>query len=512
MHTYGNTEALIRALTEPRRNHFFYGKRMDVQHFEMEQQYGKLKQWLLNRLTLGKGVLCGLRVSLDGQRVCVDPGVAIDGWGREIIVPVRTCIDPLAVDTGCCGHHPQASTITPSRPAGNPDTHNHLGGTTNPAHHEPSTSVPASSEHPKNGVFTLWVCYHECLADYQPVLVSDCQTRDHCAAGTVVESFCLKTTPGLPPLQGDPDWCAELWKKKPTLTEDADHSDDTVGMMAHMNVGPLHNTNALDPGQVDAGTVQKARLSRRYALCTIFDDTCEPPEGDPCVPLAIVVIRDGTLSLENCLARPRIYSNARLLDLILCLSDKIDECCNGHETAELMRVRSIEFLSRRNGGEAIVASVQSPLQDTLINIERHVNAIRIRFTKPFATNQHIPTTHGLKEADYKIHNVQVLPEKPIKNLLYVPGTLAIETSDTIRFDLLPGSPYILGGEGSGWQKGRYRIFLRGTEQLSENRQALTDTSNHAFDGEPIVPTGGMLSGNGAEGGDFNAHFVIGAGR
>src|SRR5262245_5121093 len=102
MHSHDNAEALLRTLSAPRRNHYFYGKRMDVQHFEMEQSYGKLKQWLLNRLTLGKGVLCGLRVSVDGDRICVDPGVAIDGLGREIVVPVRSCIDPLA-DDGCCG-------------------------------------------------------------------------------------------------------------------------------------------------------------------------------------------------------------------------------------------------------------------------------------------------------------------------------------------------------------------------------------------------------------------------
>ena len=64
MHPYDNAEALLRVLREPRRNKYFYGKRMDVQHFQMEQDYGKLKQWLLNRLTLGKGVLCGLKVQV----------------------------------------------------------------------------------------------------------------------------------------------------------------------------------------------------------------------------------------------------------------------------------------------------------------------------------------------------------------------------------------------------------------------------------------------------------------
>ena len=38
MHPHDNAEALLRVLTAPRRNQFFYGKRMDVQHFRMEQE------------------------------------------------------------------------------------------------------------------------------------------------------------------------------------------------------------------------------------------------------------------------------------------------------------------------------------------------------------------------------------------------------------------------------------------------------------------------------------------
>lgn len=121
MHPCDNTDALLRVLTAPRRNRYFYGKRLDVQHFRMEQDYGKLKQWLLNRLTLGKGVLCGLRVTVEGERICVDPGVAIDGLGHEIVVPVRSCIDPLAPDEGCCGGGASGE-VRPGEPPARPPT------------------------------------------------------------------------------------------------------------------------------------------------------------------------------------------------------------------------------------------------------------------------------------------------------------------------------------------------------------------------------------------------------
>jgi hypothetical protein len=497
MHSHDSTDALLRILTAPRRNRFFYGKRMDVQHFQMEQDYGKNKQWLLNRLTQGKGVLCGLKVSIDGNRLCVDPGVALDGLGREIIVPVRACIDPTAVQSPCCSGHPAHE--APGRepvPGRGPG-------------HDPA------AEQPVDGLFTLWLCYHECLADYQPVLVSDCDTRDRCAGGTVVETFCLKVAPGVPELQGDPKWCAKLWGHAHPEPEPAPHAvfDPAFGASAPGGAaaGPLPS----------AAEVAAAMKSRRHGLCTLFDCDCTADEGDPCVPLAVVAIRDGRIQrLESCLVRPRVYSNAVLLDLILCLAARIDECCEGHEPpapqppapepeppSRLMRVSSVDFLARGRAGETTVGSVQSPLQPLQIPIAGQTNAIRIRFTQAFEQAAHKPSTHGLNDADFKRHNVMVLPLDPLNNLDYVPGELVIENAGTVRFDLHPESVYSRGTRG--WQKGRYRLVLRGDDDLAAGRPALMDTASKALDGEAAAPAGGAISGNGAAGGDFILDFIVG---
>src|SRR5438270_9372398 len=71
------------------RNRYFYGKLLDVFHFELEQDYLNGKRWLLNRLMSGYGVLCGLDVqpAREGRKVVVTPGIALDRGGREIIVP-----------------------------------------------------------------------------------------------------------------------------------------------------------------------------------------------------------------------------------------------------------------------------------------------------------------------------------------------------------------------------------------------------------------------------------------
>src|SRR5687767_12237196 len=83
-------------LEAPRRNNFYYGKLMDVLHFQMEQDYGNAKRALMNRLGLGDGVLCGLAVTAVDDTICVSPGVAVDALGREIVVAAPVCIDPWA--------------------------------------------------------------------------------------------------------------------------------------------------------------------------------------------------------------------------------------------------------------------------------------------------------------------------------------------------------------------------------------------------------------------------------
>lgn len=483
MHPNDNAEALLRILREPRRNKYFYGKRMDVQHFQMEQDYGKLKQWLLNRLTLGKGVLCGLNVTVSGGRVCVDPGVAIDGLGREIIVPLRYCLDPKVVDNGCCEIHRPNSTPTPTAtPAPT--------GTPQPTHHPGMPPPPTPTPTPNgvvDGLFTLWLCYRECLTDQQPTMVSECGTRDECAAGTIVETFCLKFGQGMAPPLGDPDWCPKLW-----------------------GTGGEQLTIDVPADQHDAA--KAAIESRRHLLCDLFDDGCPPMEGDPCVPLALVQVKDSQLTLEGCLVRPRIHSNQRLLDLILCLADKVDECCGDHPpppSAPPLQVRGIEFIRRSAAGPGdLVASMATPMQDTAVEIDGKANAIRIRFTQPLATDQHKPATHGFGDADFKLRNVQVLPEHPLNALPFVPGTLVLEQPDTIRFDLFSDSPYSRGADG--WQKGRYEIRLRGDENLAQSQQTLAGTEGRPLDGEPIAPASGVISGNNNPGGDFSAFFVVGA--
>lgn len=489
-------EALLGTLQAPRRNRYFYGKRLDVQHMQMEQDHGQHKQWMLNRLTVGSGVVCGLHVEIDDNRLCVSPGMAIDGLGREIVVPVRACIDPFAPDDGC--------DCTPGAKA-------------------------RRDPQPDASLATLWLCYHECLADPQATMVSDCNSSATCTPGTTVETFCLKVVPGVPALQGDPDFCARLWPKaheprtepNPNAPLPAGPGELTSRPMAAIdaNAGDLPLAHTADtstaPSLID---LVRAKRSHRHLLCELFDDPCDDSAADPCVPLAVVRLADGRIThLESCLVRPRIYSNARLLDLILCLADKIEECC-GHDRPTdpppprpqtLMRVASVDFLRREDtGAEAVIASMVDPTAPTSVSIGRNVNAIRIRFTTPFAQDAHMPSTHGLGDPDFKRHNVQVLPQDVLDHLDYVPGSLVVEAADTVRFDLFPDSPYVRGAK-RGWQKGRYTVLLRGDDATAAGRPAINDLAGLALDGEATVLTAAAISGDGVAGGDFKAEFVVG---
>ncbi len=214
----------------------------------------------------------------------VDPGVAIDGLGREIVVPVRSWSSRASgtVRGGC------------------------RGGT-------------RGGSDAQADFFTLWVCYRECSADYQPVLVSDCDTREQCAAGTTVETLLL---------QGHAGTCAAAGR--PALVPSA------TRFAAARRSSPDGVTRSCPAASASRRTRAHRAAQDRLArpaqpsprAVRDVDAACEASKGDSCVPLAAVLMSDGVASaVDSCLVRPRIYSNAVLLDLILCLAQRVDECC-----------------------------------------------------------------------------------------------------------------------------------------------------------------------------------------
>jgi hypothetical protein len=151
----------LEALT---RNRYFYGKLLSTENLELEQRYFNRKRWLLNRLALGAGVLRGLDVvaTMDASRVRVTVGVAIDGCGREIIVPSESQpVDPRA--------------LTDDR-----------GLATGPR-------VDGA------GTVTLWLAYHECETAPERLLVTDCEAPTRCVWGAIAERYAVLVRQGAAP-------------------------------------------------------------------------------------------------------------------------------------------------------------------------------------------------------------------------------------------------------------------------------------------------------------------------
>jgi hypothetical protein len=154
-------------LQTPVRNRYYYGKLLDVYHFELETDYLNAKRWLLNRCVIGWGVVCGLNVEAcqEPNKITIAPGVAIDRWGREIVVPKMTA--PIAIP---------------------PDVLH------NAAHEE--------GQDDRGPCLHVLLCYHECDSDPAPVLAGDCDTAQSCEPGAIREQFRVIFRPGgLPPIR-----------------------------------------------------------------------------------------------------------------------------------------------------------------------------------------------------------------------------------------------------------------------------------------------------------------------
>jgi len=79
------------SLSQFRKNRFFSGKLMTPRDMDAEQEYHAERLHTLARFVAGSGVLHGLEVQSisdtdDGLEVTIEPGIALDGNGRPIVV------------------------------------------------------------------------------------------------------------------------------------------------------------------------------------------------------------------------------------------------------------------------------------------------------------------------------------------------------------------------------------------------------------------------------------------
>ena len=78
---------------------YFRGQLLDETDFRVEQDYHRNASLRHNTTLHSWGVVDGLTVSLDGRRVTVAPGVAVDRLGREIALDETTTLDVATFDS-----------------------------------------------------------------------------------------------------------------------------------------------------------------------------------------------------------------------------------------------------------------------------------------------------------------------------------------------------------------------------------------------------------------------------
>ena len=150
------------------RNRYYFGKLLDVVHFDIEQDYFNYKRWLINRLILGYGVVCGFDVELgkDETTVSMTSGFGIDRWGREIIAPAGYQDFKL-----------------PDRPA---------------AGQQQSQQQQKDYCEDDDVWYHLLICYYECDGSPEPALGDECGVET-CVPSLAQERFKLEWRKGRAP-------------------------------------------------------------------------------------------------------------------------------------------------------------------------------------------------------------------------------------------------------------------------------------------------------------------------
>jgi len=260
------------------RNHYFTGKLLTERDFSDEQRYARDKIRLHYRRLHGWGVVCGLKVKphpfCPELRLIVEPGLAIDRCGYEIVVPyeIEVALPRPASTTppkpDAYANPYQSPGVPPQYPQPPP-----YGTGSQPAYPGPQVQGPAASspsyqqppyggpqtqppapyqQNPYGGAPTyppreprvpLYVCirYRECETEFMPAPFDECacNDKDGQQPNRICESFGIDIQTEKPTClvhEQDED-CGEIYK---TMIEpcDAPAADGCLPLAVVMDYAP----------------------------------------------------------------------------------------------------------------------------------------------------------------------------------------------------------------------------------------------------------------------------------
>lgn len=466
-----HVEDWLSRLSPPRRNSFFPGKMMGVAQFEREQRYGMGQRWLMNRLTLGTGILCGLEVSvIEGKRLRIEPGVAVDPWGREIVVARRVEYDPFKAGGGdCgCGEGPAISTA---------------------------------------GDYLVCLTYRECTTDDLPVqYADDCSGQPDCQPDTTVESYAIGVRDGKSIPAG---FDCGAWTL-PVKTQGAEEKPPSIAVLRERLAQQFGTSCGKPPGDgcVALGLITVAKENAAWSL-SLPSGFAKP--------------------------RVQLYSQAQMLEMILCLANcctggHTDPIPTTKETLRVEKVEVVAFDSDVTPPR-LVALVPAkntkppaflPASET--DPARVPLALRVTFNQPIdtgsipdpiagSTSNSIRLVRAAKPQDLELRVIAVTEQPNVVIILGIAPSTGLQIESRVGVSAVLGAASAMGPLGPGL----YTLTLRG-DNVSAHTAIVSwpPAVSQALDGEwgeadkfpDVEEDPDARSGNEVAGGDLVVRFEI----
>ncbi len=479
------------------RNNYYYGKLMTVRDHFAEQCYFNEKRWLINRMILGWGVVCGLDVKripvnpddpMKGYRddkVKVTKGLAIDCCGREILICEDQYVDLIPEESECCRER-------------------------------------AEKEKIKNLIICLE--YHECKSEPINIVHASCDQKEKCEFNRIRDSFKIRVKyeddvdlvepyGNICPLENkiayfisweeiqddnilkkflinnfNVKWVenAEINRGEDKKTIELAYENYSLSLMldnentrVNLTISDGRTYEFIVMKEKDKHNIYRRETVHGY-ICKKLKEGCTKCPECPCLILAKITQSVSTdpsiIYFDPCYKRKLVYSNSLLYDLINCYHGDLPHIIsiNWQHGEELEWSQFIEMI-RRN--EEDLTDEGPGLQ---VGFDREVNGVDVR-TFLFMVKYREDREGGFYQDRYIPGNVHY----DANNKKWV-FKVDIDWFIDLRISDIQ--------EGAG-----FKILIRGDHILDKR-------TNRALDANFI---GGKLpSGNGTQGGEFVSWFYV----
>ena len=81
-----------------KRPRYFTGQLLTAESLELEQKYFREKLKRHNRALHGFGIVSGLKVIVEAGQIIVEPGLALDCQGNELVIGAAVIVSPVTCD------------------------------------------------------------------------------------------------------------------------------------------------------------------------------------------------------------------------------------------------------------------------------------------------------------------------------------------------------------------------------------------------------------------------------